>query len=139
MARVLVVDDYPDVPAAICSLLTAFGHECRGAKSGREGLAVASEFWPDIALIDLDLPDVSGFDVARALRARAEGRPVFLVALTGWNMPETRIKAVAAGFDHQVLKPIDGGIAQRILQLAEARVFAGSAGSAALHYSSRSR
>lgn len=119
--RVLVVDDYPDVPASVCSLLEIDGHDCRGAVTGREALEVARAFEPDIALVDLELPDITGFEVGRLLREEAGDRSLFIAAISGWSTPEHRAQALAAGFDHHVEKPIDGAIARRIVRLAEAR------------------
>lgn len=120
--RVLVVDDYPDAALAVSTLLTAFGHDVRSATTGRTAIAIARELEPDIALIDIGLPDITGHDVARALREMASTRPLFLVAISGWGQPEDRAEALAAGFDHHVLKPIDAAILKRLLQLAAAHV-----------------
>jgi CheY-like chemotaxis protein len=118
---VLIVDDYPDIPGVVSRLLVSFGHECACASSGAQAIEVAGTFGPDIGLIDLGLPDISGFDVARRLRDLYGARPLFLAAISGWADPEDRARALAAGFDHHVLKPIDAGVVKQIIQLAEAR------------------
>ncbi|MBS1121090.1 MAG: hypothetical protein H6Q90_3318 [Deltaproteobacteria bacterium] len=116
--RVLVLDDYPDAALSISMLLEALGHECRIAIRGRDALDLAVAFEPDIAFVDLDLPDIHGFEVARRLRALASGRPLFLAAITGADRSTDRVQALAAGFDHHVLKPIDAAIMKRVLDRA---------------------
>jgi two-component system, sensor histidine kinase len=116
--RILVVDDFPDAAEAACILLTLLGHECRFALCGEDALREAAAFDPDVAILDIGLPDLSGFEVARRLRQRTV-HTLFLAALTGWGQPEDRIKALAAGFDHHVVKPADQVKLVHILQLAE--------------------
>jgi CheY-like chemotaxis protein len=120
-ARVLVVDDYPDSAEIASMLLTLYGHECRTAVNGLDALAQAAEFQPDIVILDIGLPDISGYEVARTLRARAGSRPLYLAAVTGWGQPEDRVRAFAAGFDQHVLKPADAAKIRGILQLAADR------------------
>ena len=125
--RVLVVDDYPDSAEISAMLLELFGHECRTATTGQEALAHAATFDPDIVILDIGLPDISGYEVARTLRAQPRDRPLYLAAVTGWGQPEDRVRALAAGFDLHVLKPTDGAKIQNILSLAiEAGVRASS-------------
>jgi len=116
--RVLIVDDYPDSAETSAMLLELFGHECRTAVTGQDALAQAASFDPDIVILDIGLPDISGYEVARALRAQARDRPLYLAAVTGWGQPEDRVRALAAGFDLHVLKPTDGAKIQDILRLA---------------------
>jgi DNA-binding response OmpR family regulator len=116
--RVLVVDDFPEAAEAACLLLTLLGYDCRFAICGEDALREAAAFDPDIAILDIGLPDLSGLEVARLLRQRTT-HALFLAALTGWGRPEDRIKALAAGFDHHVLKPADQATLVHILELAE--------------------
>jgi DNA-binding response OmpR family regulator len=116
--RVLIVDDYPDAAEAACILLTLLGQECRFATCGEDALREAAAFEPDVAIVDIGLPDVSGLEVARRLRERG-GHAMSLAALTGWGQPEDRIKALAAGFDHHVLKPADMTKLAHVIELAE--------------------
>ncbi len=125
--RVLIVDDYPDAAEIACTLLGHLGHECRAASCAREALEEASRFDPDIALLDLGLPDVSGYDLARELRELAHGRPLYLAAISGW--PEDRERTRKAGFDQYVLKPADSYKLRDVLARAE-RLFFGSVTSA---------
>lgn len=119
--RILIVDDYPDSGETVCRLLTMLGHDCRFAASGAEALAEAARFEPDVAILDVGLPDVSGYELARQLRRQRGDRPLFLAALTGWGQPEDRAKAFAAGFDHHVLKPANREKLEAILALVELR------------------
>jgi CheY-like chemotaxis protein len=117
--RVLIVDDYPDAAETACTLLSMLGHECRFATSGKDALIEAARFEPDVAILDIGLPDVSGFDVARELRRQFVGKPLYLAAVTGWGQPEDRARALAAGFDHHVLKPADRSKLTAIMELAD--------------------
>lgn len=116
--RVLIVDDYPDAAETACMLLTMLGHQCRFATCGKDALIEAARFMPDIAILDIGLPDLSGFAVARELRRQFDGKPLYLAAVTGWGQPEDRAKAFAAGFNHHVLKPADERKLMTILELA---------------------
>ncbi|CAN5830063.1 hypothetical protein BH11MYX3_BH11MYX3_44040 [soil metagenome] len=106
MERVLVVDDYPDSAEVICTLIRILGHDSRAARSGKDALEIALAFDPALVILDLELPDVSGYDVARELR-RWRGPALHITALTGWNQPERRMLAFAAGCDDYILKPAD--------------------------------
>ncbi len=117
--RVLVVDDYPDAAETACMLLSLLGHDCRFATTGRDALVEAARFDPDVAILDIGLPDLSGFEVARELRRRQRDKPVYLAAVTGWGQPEDRVKAFAAGFNHHVLKPADRHKLMAIMVLAD--------------------
>ena len=101
---VLVVDDDPDAADSTGTLLTLYGHTPRVARSCAEALAAADEFTPDVALLDLGLPDGDGAALAGAMRARLGRRPV-LVAVTGFQGRDA--DARRAGFDHVFLKPLD--------------------------------
>jgi CheY-like chemotaxis protein len=122
--RVLVLDDYPDAAFSISMLIEMLGHECRIATRGFEALELALDFEPDIAFLDLDLPDIHGFEVARRLRAMAAERPLYLAAITGSDRPDNRAQAAAAGFDQHVLKPLDTALVKLLLRRAESS-FAG--------------
>ncbi len=106
--RVLVVDDNVDAANSLAMLLELDGHGTRVAHSGTHALAVVSEFAPDVVLLDIGLPDISGYEVARRVRAMQD-LPTMprLVALTGWGSEEDRQHAAEAGFDAHLLKPVD--------------------------------
>lgn len=120
-ARVLVVDDHPDSAETASMLLTLHGYECRTATTGHEALDQAAMFDPDIVLLDIGLPDITGYEVARTLRARAGDRPLYIAAVTGWGEPADLAKAFAAGFDHHVTKPADLQNLSLIVWLADQR------------------
>jgi len=103
--RVLIVDDNRDAADSISLLLKIHGHEVRTAYGGEEALALASTFPADMVLLDIGLPGMNGYEVARRLRAR--DNPARLVALTGYGQPEDVKRASEAGFDAHMIKPVD--------------------------------
>lgn len=103
--RVLVVDDDPDSAYVLSVLLGLDGHDVRVAHDGAEALEVAAAFVPEVAILDLGLPKIDGFEVARRLREHA-GRTMTLIALTGRAEPEDIASGREAGFDDYVVKPI---------------------------------
>jgi CheY-like chemotaxis protein len=104
---VLVVEDNDDSRAMLRELLGLLGHEVHEAADGREGLEMALTLRPDVALVDLGLPGLDGFEVARQLRAADERRTMLLVAVTGYGRDEDRVRSREAGFDHHLVKPVD--------------------------------
>jgi CheY-like chemotaxis protein len=116
--RILVVDDYPSTAEVACLYLQGLGHECRAAGTAAEALEVAAAFDPEIVILDIGLPDQSGYEVARTLRARAGGRRLHLAAVTGWGAPHDRVRAFEAGFDQHILKPADGPKLRSIIAAA---------------------
>ncbi|WP_322043472.1 ATP-binding protein [Paraburkholderia sp. J67] len=105
--RVLVVDDNRDAAESLALLLSISGHDVRVAHAGEQALALAAVFRPQTVLLDLGMPGLSGYDVARALRAMPDSAEMVVVALTGWGQDEDRRKTVAAGFDWHITKPAD--------------------------------
>jgi len=105
-SRILLVEDNDDARQMLQMLLTLGGHQVYAAHDGVSGLEMAAATTPDIAVIDLGLPGMDGYEVARRLRA-GRGRDVGLIALSGYGQPEDRRKALAAGFDTHVVKPVD--------------------------------
>jgi DNA-binding response OmpR family regulator len=104
--RILLIEDNADARQMLHMLLTLAGHEVDSAADGSSGLEKAAVGHPDIAVIDLGLPGVDGYEVAR--RLRAGGRDdLGLIALTGYGQPADRQAALAAGFDAHVVKPVD--------------------------------
>jgi DNA-binding response OmpR family regulator len=103
--RVLVADDERDAANTLGGILHRAGYEVRAAYDGGEVLQVARGFHPDVVILDIGMPQLSGYDAARALRA---GYPrAVLVALTGWKQSTDKIFAQMAGFDHHFGKPCD--------------------------------
>jgi len=113
--RILVVDDNQDGAESLATLLALNGHEVRTAHDGPTGLATAEEFRPDVILLDIGLPGMSGYEVANQLRKRPEFRTTWLIALTGWGQDADREQSRQAGFDLHLVKPIDPTELRRVL------------------------
>jgi signal transduction histidine kinase len=113
--RILVVDDNADAADSLATLLRLEGHEVEVATDGTVALRVAGVFRPDVVLLDLGMPGVSGLEVARRLRSSEEGRGALLVAITGWGQAEDRRSTEAAGFDYHLTKPVDPEILAEII------------------------
>jgi CheY-like chemotaxis protein len=105
--RIAVIDDNEDLVDSMLSVLEHLGHEPYGAFGGAEGVRLVEEKRPDVALIDVGMPGMSGFDVAAQIRRRSWGHAMVLIALTGWGRTEDRELCRDAGFDHVALKPVD--------------------------------
>jgi len=105
--RVLVVEDNQDAQDALRCLLEIWGHEVVVAGDGASGIRAAMAHRPDIALVDLGLPVVDGYEVARQIRASLGASAPLLMALTGYGAPEQRSQALAAGFDLHIVKPVE--------------------------------
>jgi CheY-like chemotaxis protein len=119
--RVLVVDDNHDGADSLLLILQAYGHEARAAYDGESALRLARSFRPDVVLLDIGMPGLDGYEVARRLR-RDEGlHDALLVALSGWGEEEARRLSAEAGFDVYLLKPADLGQLQRLLAEAGGR------------------
>lgn len=103
--RVLVADDNRDAADTLAAFLEIDGHEARVAYGGRQALEVGFEFRPDVVILDIGMPDMTGYEVARALRQEIWGRHVRLAALTGWGQSADKQLAVEAGFDAHLTKP----------------------------------
>ncbi len=104
--RVLIVDDIHDITTLLGELVTLLGHEACVANHGTEALARAREFRPDLVLLDLGMPELDGFEVARRLRAQPDGESMELIAMSGWGHAAARAEAARAGFDRHFLKPL---------------------------------
>jgi PAS domain S-box-containing protein len=113
--RVLVVEDSADARVGVQLLLQQSGHVVETAVDGPDGLAKLGQFHPDIALIDVGLPGMDGYELARAARSRAETRDIRLVAITGYGQAEDRQRALDAGFDLHLAKPVDPIALQELL------------------------
>lgn len=103
--RVLIVDDHPDILTSLALALTQFGYHVQQAATGAEALAVAETFAPESVVLDIGLPDMDGYAVARALREQPQMAKAVLIAVTGYGQPSDRERAYAAGFDHHLVKP----------------------------------
>lgn len=107
--RVLVVDDNADAALLVAEVLRFRGHSVEVAFGGREGLAAAAATIPDVVLLDIGMPVMDGYQVAKALRGGASTRGVRLVALTAWGDSESRMRAIESGFDEHLVKPANFG------------------------------
>jgi CheY-like chemotaxis protein len=104
--RVLVVDDHADAADSLAMLLRMEGHQVRVARNGPDALDAVRAEPPEVILLDLGMPGMDGYEVARRLRQR-DGRGLLIVALTGWGQEEDRRRTREAGFDHHLVKPAD--------------------------------
>jgi CheY-like chemotaxis protein len=113
--RVLIVDDNVDARESLGMLLRVLGHDVRTAHDGQDGLAEAEAFRPDIALVDIGLPKLDGYEVSRRIREQPWGEAMVLIALTGWGRDEDRGRSRDAGFDDHLFKPVDPNALMRLL------------------------
>jgi signal transduction histidine kinase/ActR/RegA family two-component response regulator len=119
--RVLVVEDNSDARESLCQLLEQAGHEVADAADGPSGLEAARALRPEIALLDIGLPGLDGYEVARRLRADPATAKTFLVAVTGYGQPEDRRRAWQAGFDAHLVKPVSPERLEAVLRDEVAR------------------
>jgi len=112
--RVLVVDDDRDLATSLAMALTSMGNEVRTANDGAVALEIASEWRPHAVALDVSLPIMSGFDVVRQLRQQTWGEKIITIALTGWTQDEIRQRAIDAGFDHYVVKPVEAALLTKL-------------------------
>jgi PAS domain S-box-containing protein len=119
--RVLVVDDNQDAANSLAMLLRMKGHDVRTAYDGLEAVDAAAAYKPDVVLLDVGLPRLNGFDVARRIRQTETQRSIVLVALTGWGHEEDRRRSKEAGFDHHMVKPADPAALDRVLESLASR------------------
>jgi two-component system, sensor histidine kinase len=105
--RVLVVDDNQDAAMSLGKLLQLLGADVAVVHDGYAALEILSSFKPNVVLLDIGMPGMDGYEVARRIREQAEWQSVMLIALTGWGQEEDRQRADLAGFDHHLLKPAD--------------------------------
>jgi PAS domain S-box-containing protein len=114
--RVLVVDDNRDSAESLSLLLQMVGNDVSSAYDGEEALQMASTLKPDVVLLDIGLPKLNGYDVARQIRLEPWGSSAMLVAITGWGQAEDKALCREAGFDHHLVKPVDPDLLFQIIQ-----------------------
>jgi PAS domain S-box-containing protein len=114
--RVLVVDDNVDAADSLGMLLAGGGHEIRVVHTGQAALVTAASFQPELVLLDIGLPDVSGYEVAASLRQGRNHPGLRIVALTGWGNDEARARSAESGFDLHLTKPVEIGVLQQLLR-----------------------
>lgn len=105
--RVLVVDDCPDVLSSLSALLRVWGHDVRTAEDGPACLNAAKEFLPHVILLDVGLPNMDGFEVARRLRAHPSEPSPHLVTLSGYGLEEDFLRSRTVGCERHLVKPVD--------------------------------
>jgi CheY-like chemotaxis protein len=108
--RILVVDDSRDAAETLSMLLGLMGHDVRVAGDGAEGVRVAGDFRPQVALVDISMPVMDGYEAARRMRALPGGSEMRLYALSGWGDEDDKRRMREAGFDDHLLKPIDADV-----------------------------
>jgi PAS domain S-box-containing protein len=117
--RILVVDDNRDSADSLATLLRLFGNDVRTSYNGRQALAVAAIYRPDLVLLDLGLPGMDGFEVARQMRSLPDQGGTLIVAMTGYGTEEDRRQTSAAGFNAHLVKPVDIETLQELLSSPE--------------------
>src|SRR5437762_11646846 len=119
MERILVVDDNRDAADALAKLIRSFGHEVRAVYGGKEALEETASFLPDMALVDIGMPDLDGYETVTELRQRRGQVHLIVVAVTGHNSDEDKRRAYESGFDLHVAKPMDVETLKELLTLVD--------------------
>lgn len=114
--RVLIADDNSDAAESLAMLLRLDGHDVAVATDGAEALRLFEQKMPDVALLDIGMPQVDGYELARRIRALSAGSDVLLVAITGWAAEEDRQRSRAAGFNHHLTKPVEPDAVAELLR-----------------------
>jgi two-component system CheB/CheR fusion protein len=104
--RIVIADDNLDTVESLKMLLEAEGHQVSAAHDGAGAMQLAQALQPDFVLLDIGMPRIDGYDVARQIRSQSWGRQMRLVAITGWGQPADRACALQAGFDYHLTKPV---------------------------------
>jgi CheY-like chemotaxis protein len=114
--RVLLVDDQPDIVESLALILRGSGYSVHTAEDGVWALQVAETLRPDVMVVDLGMPRMDGFQLARRVRQQPWGNRTILIAVTGWGQAEDRRRARDAGFDHHLVKPVDPDAVIRLME-----------------------
>lgn len=117
--RLLVVDDNVDAAQTLAAMLSLHGQEVRTAYGGAEALQLAAQWQPDVALLDIGMPELNGYELCQRLRDQSPGRPPLFIACTGWGQEADRERAHDAGFDFHLVKPVDISSLLHLLGVAE--------------------
>ena len=129
--RILVVDDNVDAAQTLAMMLEMAGHDVRTAHDGLAGIEAASEFRPDLILLDIGMPKVNGYDACQRIRQQPWAKEVLIVALTGWGQEEDKRRSQAAGFTQHLVKPVELAALEKLLAEWEQRQRASNSGSTA--------
>jgi two-component system CheB/CheR fusion protein len=123
--KILIVDDNVDATDMLAGILRLVGHDVQVAYSGQSALEVAMEFQPTIVLLDIGLPEMNGYEVARRLRQRPQSKDTLLIAMTGYGQDSDLQRSTQAGFDYHLVKPVDPekleGLFTRLMMQAHPR------------------
>jgi signal transduction histidine kinase/CheY-like chemotaxis protein len=114
--RIVVADDNRDAADSLAMLLATHGYQVTVGYDGAQALQITQAAAPHVAILDIGMPDMTGYEVATRIRAAAWGRHVCLIAMTGWGQEDDKARASAAGFDHHLTKPVDPDDVERLLQ-----------------------
>jgi CheY-like chemotaxis protein len=115
---ILVVDDEAEIRDMLAFFMGFWGHEVRMASSGKEALQIAEDFGPHLILMDIQMPEMNGWEAVRRLREEPKFRKTFCVALTGLQSDEDKSRSLEAGFDLHLVKPVDGGDLKAVIEKA---------------------
>jgi len=117
--HVLVVDDNRDTADGLARLISSFGYEARAVYGGEEAIEETVAFLPDMALIDIGMPDLDGYETVKRIRQQRGNVHIIIVAVTGWSRDEDKRRAYEAGFDLHVAKPMDSDKLKELLALLD--------------------
>lgn len=120
--RILVADDHRDSAATLSMMLQIMGGDVRTAHDGVEAVRAVGEFRPDVALLDIGMPNMNGHDAARKIRKQPWGKGIALIALTGWGEAVDRRRSYEAGFDQHLVKPVPQSTLAELLVALSRRV-----------------
>jgi CheY-like chemotaxis protein len=116
--RILVADDNSDAAESLAIMLRMGGNEVRTCRDGVEAVSLAGSYRPEVVLLDIGMPRMNGYDAARSIRREPWGKDMMLVALTGWGQDEDKRRALEAGFDHHLTKPVDADALEKLVASA---------------------
>ena len=116
LRRVLVADDNRDAGDTLAMLLRLDGHEVHVATDGLEAVEMFARVRPEVVILDIGMPGLSGHEVARRIRELRSEPPVILIAVTGWGQKADKDRAAASGFDHHFTKPVEPTVLSALLQ-----------------------
>jgi signal transduction histidine kinase/ActR/RegA family two-component response regulator len=124
--RIALIDDNVDANDSLCAVLRVMGHEVSAAFDGKAGFELIRDTHPQLVVCDIGLPGMNGYEIVARLRETLEGPMPFMIALTGFGQPEDRARALAAGFDHHLTKPVDVEGLLRLIAAQGERLRAGA-------------
>ncbi len=113
--KVLVADDNEDAAESLVAILRIMGNSVRQATDGAQAVEIASEFEPDVVILDIGMPKLNGYEVCKRIREKPWGQKAFVVALTGWGQDDDKRRTREAGFDHHLVKPVNPDVLERLL------------------------